>query len=186
MIILVTGGSGSGKSAYAEEVVLQAGGAERFYIATMEVFGEEGKKKVERHRRLRRGKGFSTIECPRGLDTVVLDKKREDCVVLLECMANLAANEMFSENLAVSNIQTKIKTSAERMKAGIRNLEAQCRLLVVVSSEVFSDGLDYGEETNAYIWLMGEMNCWLAQRADTVVEVVYGIPVVLKNVHGKL
>ena len=63
MIYLVTGGSGSGKSAYAESLL---SGFEnirsRYYIATMQVYGEEGKKRVERHRRLRAGKGFITSE----------------------------------------------------------------------------------------------------------------------------
>ena len=64
-MILITGGSGSGKSAYGEKRILEAGDMTRYYIATMEVFGEEGRKKVERHKRLRQGKGFITIESPK-------------------------------------------------------------------------------------------------------------------------
>lgn len=186
MIYLVTGGSGSGKSAYAEELVQQAGRAKRFYVATMEIFGEEGKKKVERHRKLRQGKGFLTVECPKELDKLALEEA-EERVVLLECMANLAANELFSaqeegsEERAEEALQDRIWAAGERMKKGIRHLEAQCRLLVVVSSEVFSDGIDYEEETKAYIRLLEEINCWLGKRAEKVVEVVYGIPVVLKG-----
>ena len=43
MMHLVTGGSGSGKSAYAEQQVLAAGDAPRYYIATMMPYGEEGR-----------------------------------------------------------------------------------------------------------------------------------------------
>ena len=57
-MILITGGSGSGKSAYGEKRILEAGEMTRYYIATMEVFGEEGRKKVERHREMRKEKGF--------------------------------------------------------------------------------------------------------------------------------
>ena len=53
-MILITGGSGSGKSAYGEKRILEAGEMTRYYIATMEVFGEEGRKKVERHKKLRK------------------------------------------------------------------------------------------------------------------------------------
>lgn len=60
---LVTGGSGSGKSAYAEQQVLEAGDAPRYYIATMMPYGEEGRRRVEKHRRMRREKHFETIEC---------------------------------------------------------------------------------------------------------------------------
>ena len=45
-MILVIGGSGSGKSAYAEKVALECQKEKRhFYLATMHVFGEEGPKK---------------------------------------------------------------------------------------------------------------------------------------------
>ena len=63
MMHLVTGGSGSGKSAYAEQQVLEAGDAPRYYIATMMPYGEEGRRRVEKHRRMRREKHFETIEC---------------------------------------------------------------------------------------------------------------------------
>ena len=62
MIYLVTGGSGSGKSAYAEEKLCSLGNDNRIYFATMEVSDKEGRKKVERHRKLREGKAFTTIE----------------------------------------------------------------------------------------------------------------------------
>lgn len=214
MIYLVTGGSGSGKSAYAEELVMQSGNEKRYYIATMEVFGEEGKKKVERHRKLREGKGMITIECPLNLSSLVLEEWEGEVdgkvTVLLECMTNLSANELFSReavqvgescfwenkssqeneslqeaassqvNTCESFIMYRARVAAERIKEGIRRLEEQCGLLVVVSGEVFSDGIDYGEETNAYIELMGEINCWLTERAERAVEVVYGIGCVLK------
>ena len=63
MITLVTGGSGSGKSAYAESLLSSCEGI-RYYIATMQIYDAEGEKKVERHRKLRAGKGFLTIESP--------------------------------------------------------------------------------------------------------------------------
>ena len=51
MITLVTGGSGSGKSAYAESLLYSCEGI-RYYIATMQIYDAEGEKKVERHRKL--------------------------------------------------------------------------------------------------------------------------------------
>ena len=63
MIHLVTGGSGSGKSAYAEQCILDFGGTRRVYIATMQPFGAEGQARIARHRKMRAAKKFSTIEC---------------------------------------------------------------------------------------------------------------------------
>ena len=65
MFSLIYGGSGSGKSAFAEQAVCTlAKDQKKYYLATMQIFDEEGQKKIERHRRLRAGKGFETIEQP--------------------------------------------------------------------------------------------------------------------------
>ena len=93
MMILVTGGSGSGKSAFAEDCVVACGEMPRVYIATMYPFDEESRKRVKRHRDMRFGKGFDTVECYTGLSEVRVPK---GCTVLLECMSNLVANEIFS------------------------------------------------------------------------------------------
>lgn len=188
MFHLVTGGSGSGKSEYAEKLILESGAGRRFYLATMEVYGAEGRRKVERHRRLRAGKGFETIECPRGLAEISLDKGKDfrtECAVLLECMSNLAANELFGageeEGTEPQTGALPVSSVLQRIKKGILHVQSQCKLLVVVTNEVFSDGVDYGPETNEYIRLLGQINCWMARQADKVTEVVYGIPVAVKN-----
>ena len=55
MLVVVTGGSGSGKSAFAEETVLSLGEARRIYIATMQAFDEESHRRIRRHRHMRAG-----------------------------------------------------------------------------------------------------------------------------------
>ena len=67
MLRLIIGGSASGKSEYAERLVCSLPG-KRIYAATMEPFGEEGRERIARHRKLREGKGFVTVEVPRDLD----------------------------------------------------------------------------------------------------------------------
>ena len=65
MILLVTGGSASGKSEYAENRALQLAKTEQkklIYLAAMKPFGEEAAKRIERHRQLRAGNGFETVE----------------------------------------------------------------------------------------------------------------------------
>ena len=52
MMVVVTGASGSGKSEYAEGVAVKlAGKGDLYYLATMRVYGEEGVRRVERHRK---------------------------------------------------------------------------------------------------------------------------------------
>ena len=98
MLELVTGGSGSGKSAYAESRICEWNRQDPkplFYIATMYPYGEETEKKIERHRMLRKGKGFETLEWYTGLKLHLEEGSLQGSDVLLECMSNLVANEMY-------------------------------------------------------------------------------------------
>lgn len=171
MFHLITGGSGSGKSAFAEQQVLEAGAGRRIYIATMIPYGEEGRQRVERHRALRREKGFETIECYTHLERLNLPG---DAVVLLECMSNLTANEIFEPEGARER-------TAEAVTKGVMHLAKQVRQLFIVTNEVFSDGMLYDSETMGYLACLGQINQNLAEMADRVTEVVYGIPVTVKQ-----
>lgn len=173
MMIVVTGGSGSGKSAYAEKRVQEFGEMPRFYIATMENRDEESQKRVDRHRAMRADKHFITVECPYDLQDVQL---KERGVVLLECMSNLVANELFARDGMAHMEQT-----VQKILNGAAQLKAQCSHLVIVTNEVFSDGLLYDEWTQQYIKCLGMVNQSLSELADQVVEVVYTIPVMQKG-----
>lgn len=93
MIVLVTGGSGCGKSTWAEKLVSALPAEKRVYIATMQVYDEESVQRVARHRAQRADKGFTTIECEKDLASADVP---EGSVVLLEDLVNLMANEMMS------------------------------------------------------------------------------------------
>lgn len=171
MFLVITGGSGSGKSAYAEQCVLDFGPAERIYIATMYPFDEECDRRIRRHREMRRQKQFSTLECYTGLKEADIP---EDSVVLLECMSNLTANEMYQEGGAGGQ-------TVEEILAGICYLLKRVRHLVVVTNEIFSDGIDYDPETMRYQSYLGQINSEMGRMADRVTEVVYGIPITVKG-----
>ena len=170
--VVVIGGSGSGKSAYAEQCILDFGGTRRVYIATMQPFGAEGQARIARHRKMRAAKQFSTIECYTNLKEVELEPGSD---VLLECMSNLTANEIFDPSGA-----GKARTE-EEILAGVSRLAHQARNLVLVTNEIFSDGYRYEEETMEYQRILGNINVRLAEMADCVTEVVYGIPVRIKK-----
>lgn len=70
MLTLVLGGAASGKSGYAESLVLKTA-LPRYYIATMQVWDAECAARVEKHRRMRAAKQFETVECPLHLRTSV-------------------------------------------------------------------------------------------------------------------
>ena len=95
MLYLVTGGSGSGKSEYAENLAVSLKKENLIYIATMFPFDDESLKKIERHKIMRKNKGFLTKECYKNLEDISIYK---NSTVLLDCMSNLVANEMYMEN----------------------------------------------------------------------------------------
>lgn len=176
MLTLIIGGSGSGKSAYAENYITALSGeSKKYYLATMQVWDDEGAKKIERHRMLRSGKGFLTIEQPTAIGDAAQKMEAGDKTALLECISNLTANEMFSGNAP----KTK-EAITEAVTDGIARLRKQLTHLVIVSNNVFEDGSVYDEATMEYIRAMGRINEKLAAMADEVVEVVVGIPVIIK------
>lgn len=176
MMTLIIGGSGSGKSAYAENYMNSISeDRKKYYIATMQIYDEEGKRKVERHRMLRGGKGFSTIEQPVDIGKAAEKMEAEDRTALLECISNLTANEMFLEEVPGTE-----EVITEKIVGGIAVLNRELTHLVIVSNNVFEDGNVYDKTTMAYIRAMGRINQKLAEMADEVVEVVVGIPIVIK------
>ncbi|MGX8703502.1 MAG: bifunctional adenosylcobinamide kinase/adenosylcobinamide-phosphate guanylyltransferase [bacterium] len=169
MMILLTGGSACGKSSYAEELCLTTP-LPRYYLASMKPYGGEGLRKIEKHRALRAGKGFVTIERYTDYASLQLPERG---TALLECICNLTANEMFDD---LGNITDPF----EKVLAGVKALKEQCDLLVIVTNDVGSDIRTFDESTTAYIQALGKINASLAAMADTVIEMVAGIPIVLK------
>ena len=170
MLTVVTGGSASGKSEFAESLVVAAENKNRLYIATMQVYDKEGEKRVARHRAMRAQKGFDTLECPTGLAQAEIP---EGCLALLECMSNLCANECFGE-IGFEGVEERIMEGVERL----------CRIagdVVIVTNEVFGDGVDYPELTEKYLAVLAEINRRIAANADFVYEVVCGIPIKWKG-----
>ena len=94
---------------------------------------------------------------------------------LLECISNLTANEMF-----LGEIPGTEEVITEKIVGGIAVLNRELTHLVIVSNNVFEDGNVYDKTTMAYIRAMGRINQKLAEMADEVVEVVVGIPIVIK------
>lgn len=104
---------------FAEDCIVSFGNARRIYIATMYPFDEESKKRVKRHQAMRQGKGFDTLECYTGLVRAAIP---EGSTVLLECMSNLVANEMFQENGAHEN-------TVEAVIGGVEFLQNRPKIL---------------------------------------------------------
>ena len=167
MLILVTGGNGSGKSRFAESVAAGFGGT-KYYAATMIPYGPDGEARKQKHIAQRAGLGFVTVECPFALGAVPAYK---DDLVLLEDVSNLLANTMF-------DVEHFLPPAA--VEADIIALEGRCKVLIAVTiGGLTGDGCD--EETKRYVAELNALNTRLAERAQTVVELRDGTPRVVKG-----
>ena len=166
MMVLVTGGSGCGKSTWAERCAAMSPISRRYYIATMQVYDAESERRVARHRAQRADKGFETVERPKDLAGLRL---APGSTALLEDLPNLLANEMFDGG------------DWTRILPGLRALAARCENLVMVTNDVFADGVIYPSSTDEYLRRLARINAGAAALADYAAEVVYSIPVPLKG-----
>ena len=171
MLVLVCGGAASGKSALAESFCTQLGGP-LLYVATMPVHGKEAQQRIAKHRAMRAGKGFDTVEWYDTLHEKQLVHPSK--TVLLECLSNLCANEMFGQKITPSALP-------QRLADGVLHLQQQAQHVVVVTNEIFSGAEYYEGEMQAYLEALSQTNRLLAQRADSVLEAVCGLAVTHKG-----
>ena len=193
MLYLMTGGSGSGKSAYAEAAAVSwrerhCPQGRLYYVATMIPWDAECEKRIERHRKMRKEKGFHTIE--RYWDIGRLEEDSEAAVtkqdvLLVECLSNLLANERYGQpDVYAGSIRKEKEEALREAKQAILSpllaLNARAGGLFLVTNEVFSEGKAEGD-MEEYCRLLGGLNCLIAARADGVAEVACGIPFAVKG-----
>lgn len=172
MTVLVCGGAGSGKSAYAEKLLCAlAGDAPRIYAATMKPYGGEAAARIEKHRAQRAGRGFATVERYLDLENAPI---APGSAVLIEDIGNLCANEMFDPDGAGNG-------AADAVVRGVEELRKRCAALVLVTNEAGAGGADYAGDTLRWLCALGEANRRLAALSDAVCEVACGIAVYYKG-----
>ncbi len=188
MIFFVTGGSGSGKSEYAEQLAVKLKEEEMqrrnaskepslsseprlIYIATMEPMESESWQRVHRHRAMRAGKKFETREQFTHLEELTTSKNE---ILMLECLSNLMANEMFSP-------EGRKESTAEMVERGICFLAKHCLHMIVVGNNVFEDGMKYDDDTLRYLRETAKVHEFLGRHAHCLTEVICGIPVEWKK-----
>lgn len=196
-MIFIYGGSGSGKSAYGEQLALSKGKEQQLlYLATLESTGKENQARIQSHLKKRKGKNFLTIEKPCGLAKVIEEGyafseegKKEAVawekkpIMLLESCSSWVANEMFLKEgkfAAVTNWNNQkeedFQQMAEELLQELQEILPKVKELILVSDDVFRDGVVYQGETKAYQKLLGCLHQKIARVSDEVIEVVVGIP----------
>ena len=170
MTVLVSGANGSGKSAYAEVLAARLSSGVLYYIATMQPYGEEGRERVEKHRKQREKFGFITLEKP----FFVSDFPYQPAAsVLLEDVSNLLGNSLFDgkENIC-RNVNADITDS---VFADIKALCKKCKNAVLVSIGGLR-GSEFDGETRVFTDALNRLNRRISDFADAVVTMNNGVP----------
>jgi adenosylcobinamide kinase/adenosylcobinamide-phosphate guanylyltransferase len=161
MRTLITGGIKSGKS---RQALLLASEFEtpRYFLATAEAFDAEMKERIRRHR-ADRAEAFITIEEPLAI---------EDCLhenMVLDCVTVWMNNMLYygKEN----SIPSALNTLMERLP----------RAIVIVTNEVGSGIIPADPLSRTFADLLGKANARLASVCDSVILMVSGIPVIIKQ-----
>ena len=172
MRILLSGGSKSGKSGAAQDIVRKlAGDGPVYYWAAMEPVDREDDERIRNHLADRDGLGFITIERGRSLaDEPPLPREAS---VLFDSVTALLANEMFGGGSDAG--------APERALAELLALSAKCRNFVCVADEVFRDGAVFEETTESYRRGLAAICRGLAKEFDAAAEVSCGVIRIMKG-----
>lgn len=165
-LTLVLGGAASGKSAYAEALVLQSN-LEPFYIATAQAFDDEMKEKILRHQAMRSDL-WTTIEAPIDLSAPLANLK-ETQAVLIDCATLWLTNVILGE-YDVDDAQAKLLAALTNCPSPV----------VIVSNEVGQGIVPDNALSRRFRNAQGQLNQALAAQADRVVAVMAGLPLELK------
>lgn len=178
-LTLVLGGSRSGKSEFAENLVREAerAGKKVVYIATCESRPEDREmaERIDRHRE-RRPSSWRTAEEPLAIEETVLKLER-DTVALVDCLGLWVSNLLFSLPEQRGEEEEEL---LRRVRAFCRAAAASAGDVVAVSSET---GLGVVPPTplgRLYRDLLGLANQEAARSAEAAWLVVAGLPLKLK------
>ena len=169
MLTVISGGADSGKSSFAEDIVCKSSCSKRYYIATMKAVDEAAGARIKKHRRMRDGKGFVTLEIPIDINEAVsMMDDPADSVALLECVSNLVANMMYDDSAAASLCRSDKAGEVEFAKLAVSkvtDLAASVKDLVVVIS-IYPPKPEDDDDTRLYKRLLNLVNIKLSDLAD--------------------
>ena len=167
-LTLILGGARSGKSRYAERLVL-ASGLTPVYVATAEALDAEMAARIAQHR-ARRDKSWRTIEEPIDLVGVLLRECRSGQAVLVDCLT------LWLTNLMVA--QRPVQADSTRL---LELLPTRAGDLVLVSNEVGLGVIPTDAMARTFIEHAGWLHQRIAEQADVVVFMAAGLPLHLKS-----
>ena len=170
-MIFVFGGARSGKSRYAVEAARRYG-KKSVFIATAAALDDEMRERIRLHK-ISRPKGWGLIEEPMNLSDAVLGLKAIYDVAIIDCVG------LWVSNLLMANMKDDdIEKRTKKLAASI--IEAKISRVIIVSNEV-GEGIVPGDQlSRRFRDLVGSANQVMAAKADEVIMMKAGIPVIIK------
>jgi adenosylcobinamide kinase/adenosylcobinamide-phosphate guanylyltransferase len=175
-LTLITGGSRSGKSAFAQQQAEQIN-APRLFIATCPRIDPEMDERISRHQQDREGLGWQTAEIPLLL-AEELRRTPAGTAVLIDCLTLWISNLMYEAEQEGREIsEDRISTLAEELALAARNHQGP---VFMVTNEVGLGIVPDNAVSRRYRDLVGRCNQVIASFAEEVCLVSCGIPVRIK------
>jgi adenosylcobinamide kinase/adenosylcobinamide-phosphate guanylyltransferase len=167
-IIFITGGARSGKSRYAQELALQLSN-KPVYVATARHWDDDFEKRIKRHQS-DRDERWTSIEEEKHISKLNFSGN----VVMIDCVTLWLTN-FFTDT------KYDIDASLQQARAELDLLNTANNTFIIVSNEL---GMGMHAETEIgrkFTDLQGWMNQYIARKANKVVFMVSGIPMVIKT-----
>jgi adenosylcobinamide kinase/adenosylcobinamide-phosphate guanylyltransferase len=177
--ILVLGGARSGKSAFAERILLESKCAPT-YLATATASDEEMLARIQRHRH-DRGEAWETIEEPLDIVDALKRESEKGRGVLVDCLTLWLSN-LFMEACPIDN-------EIDRLAAFLQAISAQGQIpsqqdrggIVLVSAEIGLGLVPESKLGRDFRDAQGRLNQKVAAVVPTVIFVAAGLPLYLKG-----
>jgi len=176
-LILILGGSRSGKSSYAVKLAKES--RKRIvFIATCAFPDQEMMQRIKKHRSSR-PKHWKLIEEGKDVGKVLAELPRKYDVALIDCLGLWVSN-LLADNLGNKEIEAKIK--------GLLYVISKISITtILVSNEVGSGIVPDNLLARRFRDLVGWINQMLAKKADEVIFMQTGIPLIIKeSADGKI
>lgn len=199
-LIYITGGAKSGKSRFAENLLLSLnnGKQKNIYLATSIVFDEEMQTKVELHKERRQDK-WVTVEGYKDfykyLESTFFEKKFQEKEnpekkgfrnnILVDCLTNMVSNIIFENTDIDWDTPTKEQIKkcdevVEKQVEELLNISGEFENMIIVSNELGMGIVPSYPLGRYFREIAGKMNQLVAEKADEVYFVVSGIPMKIK------
>lgn len=183
-LILVTGGSRSGKSSFAESLCISRENSTA-YIATSTPFDEEMKDRVKKHKESRPS-DWETYEIFKDIYSIIDNLGNKHKTVILDCVTLLVNNLIFDygidfDKCTPEEANEMEKYIKEQIEMVINEIKKTDLYFVIVTNELGMSLVPDNKLCRVYSDIVGRINQYIAKCADEVYFVVSGIPMKIKE-----